>query len=215
MQDLNFDMLVPQLVEAQAIRFGEFTTKSGRKSPYFVNIGSVCRGVDFHVRASYYALAVRAFFREQNVQNLFGPAYKGIPLVSAVSALLAQKQMSVSFTYNRKEAKDHGEGGLLVGDTYEKPTNVLILEDVLTAGTAVGETMELLKRYPNANVVGLLVAVDRKERVEGTESALDLVRRKYGIQARSLITIDDNLKHAPQEHKAAIEAYRNEWGSHA
>jgi orotate phosphoribosyltransferase len=215
MQDLNCEILVRQLMEARAIRFGEFVTKSGRKSPYFVNIGAVSKGVDFHVLASYYAMAVKAYFREQNVQNLFGPAYKGIPLVATTAALLAEKQVRVSFTYNRKEAKDHGEGGLLVGDTYEQPTNVLIIEDVLTAGTAVNETMELLSHYPGANVVGLLVAVDRKERVEGTESALDLVQRKYRIQAKALLTIDDILEYAPAEHKEAIAAYREQWGSHA
>jgi orotate phosphoribosyltransferase len=211
--DISFDALVPRLMEAGALRFGEFVTKSGRKSPYFVNMGAVCQGADLAFLAGCYAQAVKAWFG--GVQNLFGPAYKGIPLAAAVASRLAQEGLDLSFTYNRKEAKDHGEGGSLVGDTYTAPRSVLIIEDVLTAGTAVGETMEILRGYPNARVAGVLVAVDRKERVEGTESALDLVRRKYGIEARALISIDDILLRAPAEHQAAIEAYRTAWGAAA
>ncbi len=155
---------------------------------------------------------------------MFGPAYKGIPLCAAVSAKLYETEnLNLTFTYNRKEAKDHGEGGNLVGDVYKTPTKTVIIEDVITAGTSVNETMQTLSKLPNVEVVGLLISVDRRERLENGKSALQTVQDEYGIEARSIVSINDIIAfleneenriaiHAPEDILTKIYAYRKEWG---
>lgn len=138
------DQFVHFLVEAGALKFGSFVTKSGRETPYFINTGEFRTGATLSKLAEYYAAAYMVHF-DGKAQNLYGPAYKGIPLCAATAMKLSDVYaQNLTFTYNRKEAKDHGEGGMLVGYKYTEKTNVVIIEDVITAGTSVNETMQAL-----------------------------------------------------------------------
>jgi orotate phosphoribosyltransferase len=188
---INKDDFVQFLIETGALRFGNFTTKSGRQTPYFINMGMFCTGAALAKLASFYAAASAEHFSGR-VDNLFGPAYKGIPLcASTVVSLYREHSCDMSFTYNRKEAKDHGEGGILVGDCYQEGRNVLIVEDVITAGTSVRETVGLLSSYQNAHVIGLVVSVDRKERLDSGRSAIEEVHSEYGLDTCAIADIDD------------------------
>ncbi len=212
------------LAEVGALRFGDFTTKSGRKTPYFVNMGMFSSGSSIQRLSEAYAALIEEKFRGR-FDNLFGPAYKGIPLCATVAAALNRLHaIDPSFTYNRKEAKDHGEGGILVGDSYAEETRVLIVEDVITAGTSVRETFETLKRFPKARLVGLVIAVDRRERLDSGKSALREVRDLYGIETASIVSIDDIMEFlGSRENRAALDlddsileraaAYRREYGA--
>lgn len=212
------------LIQSGALRFGDFTTKSGRQTPYFINTGEFRTGNAIASLAMWYAHTFNTVFGD-HADNLYGPAYKGIPLCATTAMALSQQSgRNVSFTYNRKEAKDHGEGGILVGDTYKSPRKVVIIEDVITAGTSVRETLQILKGIPNAQVVGLLVSVDRRERLENGMSALAQVEQEYGLQTASIINIDDiiayledekNLKTLGQDRSLLerVHAYRNQWGA--
>jgi orotate phosphoribosyltransferase len=158
-------------------------------------------------------------------QTLYGPAYKGIPLCAATAMKLSDLYAkNLTFTYNRKEVKDHGEGGSLVGYKYSEKTNVVIIEDVITAGTSVNETMQALSKIENANVIGLLISVDRKEKLENGKSALQTVQDEYGIEAHSIVNINDiiafleneeNRKaiNAPEGILDRVYAYREKWGA--
>jgi orotate phosphoribosyltransferase len=204
--------LVALLAKCGALKFGSFVTKSGRVSPYFVNMGTICSGEGISLLSRYYAELFNKYFADK-ADNLFGPAYKGIPLCSTVAAALHNEyDTHVSFTYNRKETKDHGEGGILVGDTYQEKKRVVIIEDVITAGTSIKETMQIMSIVPNVKIVGLIVAIDRKEKLGDGKSALQQVKERYGIETHSIATIDDILKFAPEEHKSSIEQYRSQWG---
>jgi orotate phosphoribosyltransferase len=208
----NTNELISFLEKCGALKFGSFVTKSGRVSPYFVNMGVVCSGSGISLLASCYAEIFQKHFAEK-ADNLFGPAYKGIPLCAATAAALHKEHgLETSFTYNRKEAKDHGEGGALVGDVYEEKKRIVIIEDVITAGTSIEETMKIISAIPNAKIVGLIVAIDRKEKLGDGKSALQQVSEKYSIETHAIATIDDILKFAPQEHKKSIEQYREQWG---
>lgn len=204
--------LLQCLVRCNALKFGIFVTKSGRVSPYFVNIGEVCNGEGISLLSGCYAQIFQKHFAGK-ADNLFGPAYKGIPLCAATAAALHKEHgINVSFTYNRKEAKEHGEGGILVGDAYLEKRRVVIIEDVITAGTSIEETMRIMSAAPNAEIAGLIVAIDRKEKLVDGKSALQQVKEKYGIETHSIAAIEDILKFAPEEHKESIEKYRLEWG---
>lgn len=208
---IDTNKFVSFLIKSNVLRFGSFTTKSGRVSPYFVNMGKICSGESISFLASCYAQVFKQHFA--GADNLFGPAYKGIPLCATVaSALYNEHNINVSFTYNRKEIKDHGESGILVGDTYREQRKVVIIEDVITAGTSIEETMRITEAIPNVKVVGLIVAIDRKEKLSDGKSALKQVKQRYGIEAYSIASIDDILEFAPIEYKESIEAYRNKWG---
>lgn len=218
------DSFVRFLVQTGALRFGDFVTKSGRQTPYFINTGEFRTGRSLGKLAHFYAAAYEKHFGSR-ADNLFGPAYKGIPLCAATAmALDSVYQRDLSFTYNRKEAKDHGEGGTLVGNTYKEPAKVVIIEDVITAGTSVNETMETLRHYPNAQVIGLLISVDRRERLENGKSALQQVQEAYGIEARAIVSIDDIIAFlqsqanrdaigAPLDLLDRVSAYRKQWGA--
>jgi len=188
------------MMDVGVLRFGDFTTKSGRQTPYFVNTGAYRTGNHIRRLSEFYAdAAIAAFGRD--FDNLYGPAYKGIPLAAATALTLeAKHQHDVSFTYNRKEAKDHGEGGSLVGDQYATgdKRRVVIIEDVTTAGTSVYETMERLKNYPHVEVVGLLVSVNRQERGRSDKSALTELSETFGFKASSIIKLEELI--------AALEA---------
>jgi len=212
MMPINANELVPLLAKCGALKFGSFVTKSGRVSPYFVNMGTICYGEGISLLASCYAKVFQEYFANK-ANNLFGPAYKGIPLCAATAAILYREYgINASFTYNRKEAKDHGEGGVLVGDTYQERKQIVIIEDVITAGTSIEETMRIMSIIPNAKVIGLIVAIDRKEKLGDGKSALQQIREKYNIEAYSIASIDDILKFAPEEYKESIEQYREKWG---
>jgi len=196
------DEFLQFLARCKALKFGSFVTKSGRVSPYFVNMGEVCNGEGISFLSSCYAQIFQKHFAGK-ADNLFGPAYKGIPLCAATAAALHKEYgINASFTYNRKEAKDHGEGGVLVGDTYKEKRRIVIIEDVITAGTSIEETMQIMSAIPNAEIVGLIVAIDRKEKLGNSNR----------IEIHSIATIEDILKFAPEEYKESIEKYRLEWG---
>ncbi len=203
---------VPLLAKCGALKFGSFITKSGRVSPYFVNMGTICSGEEISFLSGCYAEIFEKHFAGK-ADNLFGPAYKGITLCATTALALHRGYgINVSFTYNRKEAKNHGESGVLVGDAYKEKKRIVIIEDVITAGTSIEETMQIMSEIPNAEVVGLIVAIDRKEKLGDGKSALQQIQEKYGIEAHSIATINDILKYAPEEHKESIKAYREKWG---
>lgn len=217
------DTFVHFLVESGALKFGDFVTKSGRKTPYFINTGEFRTGASLSKLAEFYAVAFMEHF-DGKAENLYGPAYKGIPLCAATAMKLSDVYAkNLTFTYNRKEVKDHGEGGSLVGYKYSEKTNVVIIEDVITAGTSVNETMQALSQMENVKVVGLLISVDRRERLENGKSALQDVQDNYGLEARSIISIDDIIKfleseenrkaiNAPEGILDRVYAYREQWG---
>ena len=217
------DTFVHFLVESGALKFGDFVTKSGRKTPYFINTGEFRTGASLSKLAEFYAAAFMEHF-DGKAENLYGPAYKGIPLCAATAMKLSDVYAkNLTFTYNRKEVKDHGEGGSLVGYKYSEKTNVVIIEDVITAGTSVNETMQALSQMENVKVVGLLISVDRREHLENGKSALQDVQDNYGLEARSFIGIDDIIKfleseenrkaiNAPEGILDRVYAYREQWG---
>ncbi|WP_407443194.1 orotate phosphoribosyltransferase [Fibrobacter sp.] len=218
------DTFVHFLVESGALKFGNFVTKSGRETPYFINTGEFRTGASLSKLAEFYAAAFMKHF-DGKAQNLYGPAYKGIPLCAATAMKLSDVYAkNLTFTYNRKEVKDHGEGGSLVGYKYAEKTNVVIIEDVITAGTSVNETMQALSQIENANVIGLLISVDRKEKLENGKSALQTVQDEYSIEAHSIVNINDIIAFleneenrkavgAPEGILDRVYAYREKWGA--
>ncbi|WP_422379282.1 orotate phosphoribosyltransferase [Marinicellulosiphila megalodicopiae] len=195
------------------LKFGEFKLKSGRTSPYFFNSGLFDSGLALAKLGHFYALAIEEAALDYDV--ILGPAYKGIPLVCATTIALASEfNKDVPYVFNRKEKKDHGEGGLWVGAPLKG--KVLIVDDVITAGTAIAEVMDLLSSQP-VEVAAVVVAMDRQEKATGELSAIQEVAKKFGIQVISVIGLDqllgfieqdDNLK----EHLAQVQAYRAEYG---
>ena len=212
------------LVRSDVLTFGDFTTKSGRATPYFLNFGRVRTGRQVAALGRFYAdRVVEAFGRDVDV--LFGPAYKGIPLaVATATALADHHDLDVAFCFNRKEAKDHGEGGVLVGHSPRDGDRVVIVEDVTTAGTSIRETMPLLRAAADVDVRGLVVAVDRAERGRGEASALAEVAQDHGLTATAITDIDTVVSHLRDhpvdgrrvlgpEDLDRIAAYRQQWGA--
>jgi orotate phosphoribosyltransferase len=194
------------------LRFGTFVTKSGRTTPYFFNAGLFNNGAQLGRLAEFYASAIRASGVPYDM--VFGPAYKGIVLAAATAVALARDGRDVPYAYNRKEAKDHGEGGSVVGAPLAG--RVLIVDDVLTAGTAVRESIALI-RAAGATPAGVAVCLDRMERGAGTLSAVQEVQSEYGIPVIAIATLDDLLGYlaGPPEHAAhaqAIARYRQQYG---
>ena len=200
-------------LEHEVLRFGEFTLKSGRTSPYFFNAGLFNTGARLAALGRFYAAAIVDSGVEFDV--LLGPAYKGIPIASATAVQLAEQHgRDVPWCFNRKEAKDHGEGGLIVGSPLEG--RVLVVDDVITAGTAIREVMEIVDGA-GAEAAGIVVAVDRQERGNGELSAIQEVERDFGVTVISIIDfgqiieyVEETGRHA--EHLDAIRAYRDEFG---
>lgn len=199
-------------VEHQVLRFGKFTLKSGRESPYFFNLGNISSGAAMRTLARAYADALLASKIEFDM--LFGPAYKGIALVATVACALADSGRDVPYAYNRKEAKDHGEGGLLVG---AKPAGrVVIVDDVLTAGTALRESVNLL-RAAGAQAVAALIALDRQEKGTGALSAVQEIERDAGLRVVALVTVREVMDFLGQnpanvEILSAMQAYQAQYG---
>jgi orotate phosphoribosyltransferase len=187
------DRFLEILLSSGVLRFGEFITKSGRQSPYFFNTGLFDSGARLDLVGQLYAESIHAFYGS-SIDNLYGPAYKGIPLaVMTASHLTKLSGRDISFTFNRKETKDHGEGGLLVGRQYQGGEKVLIIEDVITGGTSFRETLSLLKKQP-VTIVGIIVGIDRQERGTGTQSALDEIEDTTGIKTHSIISVSDIIE---------------------
>lgn len=198
--------------ERKVLRFGEFTTKAGRQSPYFFNAGLFNDGDSMLKLCDFYARAIIASGLKFDV--LFGPAYKGIPLAAGVAMMLAQHGHNTPYAYNRKEAKDHGEGGTLVGAPLQG--RVLIIDDVISAGTSVRESVELI-RHASAELAGVVIALDRQERGQGSLSAVQEVERNYNIPVIPVATLADLISYLGdnpelQQNLAAVSAYRKEYG---
>ncbi len=176
-------------IQKQVLRFGEFKTKAGRLSPYFFNAGLFNDGHSLMLLGEFYAAAIQA----SNIQYdmLFGPAYKGIPLVSTIVIALAKNGHNVSYAYNRKEAKDHGEGGTVVGAPLQG--RVLIVDDVISAGTSVRESIDIIRAH-NATPCGVSVAIDRQERGLGALSAVQEVEKNFSIPVISITNLDGLIK---------------------
>ena len=199
-------------VAQNILRFGEFQTKAGRLSPYFFNAGLFNDGASLRNLSQFYAQAILA--SELQFDMLFGPAYKGIPLVAGTAIALAEQGRNVPYCFNRKEAKDHGEGGLTVGAALRN--RVLIVDDVISAGTSVRESIELI-RAAGAQPCGVVIALDRMERGQGDLSAAQEVQRNYGIPVVSIATLDDLLGYLRDEadmvqNLAAVQSYRDRYG---
>lgn len=200
-------------LQRDVLRFGEFTLKSGRQSPYFFNMGQIDSGAALAQLGRAYAAAVTNEGIE--VDMLFGPAYKGIALAAATAIALADHHgRDLPWAYNRKEAKDHGEGGMLVGAPLKG--RVLIVDDVMTAGTAVRESLALIDAN-GATAAGVLIALDRQERGQGERSAAQEVAADYGIPVIAITSLDDVLAYAGEQpalesHHARLLSYREKYG---
>jgi len=201
-------------IEQGVLKFGEFELKSGRISPYFFNAGLFNSGKAMSTLAKGYASAIVESGVQMDV--LFGPAYKGIPLAATTAMSLAENfDRETPYAFNRKEKKDHGEGGSLVGAPLEG--NILIIDDVITAGTAIREVMSLLEAQPNAKPAGVIIALDRQEKGKGELSAIQEVERDYGIPVISIVKLEQVMQYVAEQdefkqHLPAIKAYRDQYG---
>ena len=203
---------IEMILAKQVLRFGDFTLKSGRTSPYFFNAGLFDDGESLRRLGEFYADALLA--SGIAFDHLFGPAYKGITLAAATAIALAQKGHNLPFSYNRKEAKDHGEGGVLVGAPMAG--RVVIVDDVITDGAAKRESIELIRRQ-GAQPAAVLIALDRKERGTGETSAVQELESRFGVPVVSIATLDDVMQFVAQRpslapHLPRVEAYRAEYG---
>ena len=212
------------MMDCNVLKFGDFVTKSGRKTPFFVNTGFYRTGGQLRRLGEYYAKAIHDRFG-LDFDVLFGPAYKGIPLtVAATMAISSLYDTDIRYCSNRKEVKDHGDKGILLGSPIEDGDKVLIIEDVTTAGTSIGETLPIIKAQGNVDVCGLVVSVDRMERGQGEKSALQEIQEMYGFQTTAIVTIAEVVEHLynreyrgkiyiDDEMKARIDAYYEQYGA--
>lgn len=213
------------MMESQAFQFGEFTLKSGRKAPFFMNAGAYVTGGQLGKLGRYYAKAIHETYGD-DFDVLFGPAYKGIPL--SVAAAIAYSELygkEVRYCSNRKEAKDHGEGGILLGSSLKDGDRVVIIEDVTTSGKSIEETFPILKAQANVEIVGLMVSLNRMEKgLEGKASALEEIREKYGIETNAIVTMNDVVEalykkpcggqiYIDDKRKAEIDKYYETYGA--
>jgi len=211
------------LVRSGVLTFGEFVTKSGRQTPYFINTGNYRTGEQLGKLGGFYAQALVNHFGTE-FHNLYGPAYKGIPLAVATSiALHAEHGHEASVTYNRKESKDHGERGSLIGHKYNGTERVVIIEDVITAGTSVRETLSILAANGHPEVIGAIVSVDRRERGRGELSAIQEIKEEFALPVFSIVDVTDIIRHLHQRKidgkvymddttKTRMEEYLAEYG---
>lgn len=204
------------MLDAGVLTFGDFTTKSGRKTPYFVNTGLYRSGSQMATLGRAYADAIEASFPD-GFDVLFGPAYKGIPLVVAVATAFAERGRDVEFCFNRKEAKDHGEGGVIVGRKLRDGDRVLIVEDVTTAGTSIRETVPVLRSAAEVSLAGLIVSVNRMERGTTDRTALAELADEFSMPTRSIVDLDEILEHLgdrlASDDQERIAAYRERYGA--
>ena len=184
------------MVDSQVLKFGEFTLKSGRKSPFFMNAGAYVTGTQLKKLGEYYAKAIHDNYGD-DFDVLFGPAYKGIPL--SVAATIAYSELygrEVRYCSNRKEVKDHGDGGILLGSSLKDGDRVVIIEDVTTSGKSIEETFPILKAQADVEIRGLMVSLNRMEKgLGGTISALDEIKERYGFDARAIVTMGEVIEY--------------------
>ncbi len=210
------------LVKSRALKFGDFTLKSGRQCPYFLNMGFFYKGSQIIELGRYYAAALNE--NVQDFDTVFGPAYKGIPLCVATTAQLFKNfGKDVGYSYNRKEAKDHGERGNIIGAQITLDSKVVIVDDVMTAGTAVKETLEMMKGLGNPEIKGILIAADRMEKGSGDKSAAQEMKDTYGIDVYSIVNLDEIIEvlynkpidgtiYIDDEKMEQIKTYRVQYG---
>jgi orotate phosphoribosyltransferase len=211
------------MVDCGVLKFGDFTTKSGRKTPFFVNTGFYRTGAQLRKLGEYYAKAIHDKYG-MDFDVLFGPAYKGIPLSVATTMAISEfYQKDIKYCSNRKEVKDHGDTGILLGSPLTDDDKVIIIEDVTTAGTSIGETMPILAAQAKVQVLGLVVSVDRMERGQGSKSALSEIEENYKIATTAIVTMEEVVEHLYNKPylgkividdtlKAAIDAYYQQYG---
>lgn len=205
------------MVDCGVLTFGEFTLKSGRKAPYFINCGNYKTGAQLAKLGEYYAECIK----DNNipVETLFGPAYKGIPLaVSAVVALSNKFGIDVSYCFDRKEVKDHGEGGMFVGKTLTDGEKVVIIDDVMTSGKALRETLPKLRATADVDIPGMVITVDRMEKGTGELSAVQEAKRDFGVTVYSIVNMEDIINAIEndivpgKEYLEKMREYRNTYG---
>ena len=211
------------MVESDVLKFGEFTLKSGRKSPFFMNAGAYVTGSQLMRLGEYYAKAIHEKYGD-DFDVLFGPAYKGIPLtVAATMAISEFYGKEIRYCSNRKEVKDHGDKGILLGSPMQDKDKVVIIEDVTTAGTSIQETLPIIKAQGDVSPIGLVVSVDRMERGQGSKSALAEIQETYGLETTAIVTMAEVVEHLYNRPykgkiiiddtlKAAIDAYYEQYG---
>lgn len=212
------------MVDCNVLKFGDFVTKSGRNTPFFINAGFYRTGEQLRRLGFYYA---KAIYEKYGVDFdiLFGPAYKGIPLsVAAAMAISEEYHTDVCYCSNRKEIKDHGDKGILLGSPIKDGDKIVIIEDVTTAGTSIEETMPILKAQAEVTVLGLVVSVDRMERGQGTKSALKEIEENYGIKTTAIVTMKEVIEHLynkpyhgkiiiDDKQKETIDKYYQQYGA--
>ena len=199
-------------IEKKVLQFGDFITKAGRNSPYFFNLGKFNDGKSLKLLGEFYANKIIDTKIEFDL--IFGPAYKGIPLVCSASVALSNKDINVPYSFNRKEIKDHGEGGKIIGSPIKG--KVLILDDVISAGTSINESYNLIKNS-GAQIVGVIVAIDRQEKGEDSLSATQEITKKYSIPVFSLINLEDIIHYLEKKNDfknelELIKIYQNTYG---
>ena len=204
---------------AGVLKFGDFTAKSGRKIPYFINAGEIKTGDQIAKLGEFYA---KAYLEKVGNKKavLYGPAYKGISIAVAASIGLSKQGLDLPFFFNRKEAKDHGEGGVFVGYKPKAGEEIVIVEDVITAGTAIRESMEILSSLEGARVIATLVMVDRKEKGKGDKSAMAEVGEEFGFPVYSVVDVYDIIEYLSEDEKnienvERIKNYLAIWGAKA
>ena len=212
------------MVESNVLKFGDFTLKSGRKSPFFMNAGSYVTGYQLKKLGEYYAKAIHDTYGT-DFDILFGPAYKGIPLsVATVIAFSELYGKEIRYCSNRKEENDHGDAGILLGSKLKDGDRVVIIEDVTTSGKSIEETFPILKAQGDIKVIGLMVSLNRMERGKGTKCALDEIKDLYGIDTAAIVTMKDVIEELynhevngnvviNDEIYAAIKAYFEQYGA--
>lgn len=207
------------MVDSGVLTFGDFTLKSGRKAPYFINTGNYKTGKQLSTLGKYYAECIKDNGIE--VQTLFGPAYKGIPLCASAAIALADKYgMDVSYCFDRKEEKDHGEGGFFVGKKLEDGEKVVIIEDVMTSGKAMREVLPKLRAAANVNITAMVITVDRMEKALDSEmSAVQSAYKEFGIHVYSIVTVNDIISAIDsgviggRDYLEAMKNYRKIYGA--
>lgn len=199
------------LEQAGVLKFGDFTAKSGRKIPYFINAGMIKTGEEIAALGDFYARAYREKLGSRPAV-LYGPAYKGIPIAVSAAVALSRQGLNVPFFFNRKEAKDHGEGGVFVGYVPQAGEEVVIVEDVITAGTAIRESMAILSQLKDVRVAAVFIMVDRKERGRGEKLAMEEIEEEFGFPVYSVVDVYDIIEYLDErpenaENVARIRAY--------
>ena len=188
------------LENAGVLKFGDFTAKSGRKIPYFINAGMIKTGEDIAKLGEFYA---RAYFEKLGAKKavLYGPAYKGISLAVSAAVALSKNGLNVPFFFNRKEVKDHGEGGVFVGYVPTAGEEIVIIEDVITAGTAIRESMEILSHVEGTKVAATFIMVDRKEKGKGDKGAMVEIEEEFGFPVYSVVDVYDIIEYLEEDPK--------------